>query len=121
MDACFVDEYDLAGFAGGAVERNLMLPSKDIAAGDILIGLPSSGFHSNGFSLIRKIVDDKLQLDYNSPCPWNGSLSLASALLIPTQIYVKPLLPAIQAGIIKGLSHITGGGFTENLPRMLPS
>lgn len=97
-----------------------MLPRSDIQIGDILIGLPSSGLHSNGFSLVRKIIDDKLELDYNYPCPWDPSQTLSRALLVPTRIYVKELLPLLAMGLVKGLSHITGGGFTENIPRMLP-
>lgn len=113
-------DYDLAGFAVGAVERSLILPRSDISIGDILIGLPSSGIHSNGFSLVRKIVSVS-GLKYSSPCPWDPSITLGAALLEPTKIYVKALLPAIRKGLLKGLSHITGGGFLENIPRVLPS
>jgi len=104
----------------GAVERHLMLPRKDIQVGDLLIGVPSSGLHSNGFSLVRKIIDEKLNLDYNSPCPWDESQTIGRALLTPTRIYVKELQPLLAQGLIKAMSHITGGGFTENIPRMLP-
>ncbi|PBL00486.1 aminoimidazole ribonucleotide synthetase [Armillaria gallica] len=112
-------DYDLAGFAVGAVERNLVLPQTDISAGDVLLGIASSGPHSNGFSLIRKIVSVS-GLTYSSPCPWDPQLTLGRALSEPTRIYVKQLLPAAQAGLIKGMSHITGGGFIENIPRVLP-
>ena len=118
-------DYDLAGFAVGAVERGEILPRPDIIAGDALIGLPSSGVHSNGFSLVRKLVANA-GLEWDAPTPWDQSRSLAASLLEPTRIYVKPLLAAIEAtggasdGAIKALSHITGGGLSENLPRVLP-
>ncbi|KIP12546.1 hypothetical protein PHLGIDRAFT_81797 [Phlebiopsis gigantea 11061_1 CR5-6] len=112
-------DYDLAGFAVGAVERSLILPQPSIAPGDVLLGLASSGLHSNGFSLVRKVVGLS-GLTYSSPCPWNPATSLGQELLRPTKIYIKQLLPLIQAGLIKGMSHITGGGFTENIPRVLP-
>ncbi|THH33489.1 hypothetical protein EUX98_g684 [Antrodiella citrinella] len=112
-------DYDLAGFSVGAVERHLILPQPNIKPGDILLGLPSSGAHSNGFSLIRKIVSVS-GLTYDSPCPWSPSETLGRTLLEPTKIYIKDLLPAVQAGLIKGMANITGGGFTENVPRMLP-
>lgn len=112
-------DYDLAGFAVGAVERTLLLPQPTISPGDILLGVASSGLHSNGYSLVRKIVS-RSGLTYTSPCPWDPSKTLGSVLLEPTRIYVKQLLPAAQAGLIKGMSHITGGGFTENVPRVLP-
>jgi phosphoribosylamine--glycine ligase/phosphoribosylformylglycinamidine cyclo-ligase len=114
-----LDDYDLAGFAVGAVERNLILPRPDIAPGDILLGLSASGPHSNGFSLIRKIISIS-GLSYSSPCPWDNGVTLGRALLEPTRIYVKQVLPAVHAGLLKGMSHITGGGFTENVPRVLP-
>lgn len=112
-------DYDLAGFAVGAVERNLILPRPDIVPGDILLGLSSSGPHSNGFSLIRKVISIA-GLSYQSPCPWDDKLTLGRALLEPTRIYIKQVLPAVHAGLLKGMSHITGGGFTENIPRVLP-
>jgi phosphoribosylformylglycinamidine cyclo-ligase len=113
-------DYDLAGFAVGAVERGEILPRPDIAPGDAVLGLTSSGAHSNGYSLIRKIVE-KSGLSYASPAPFEPSKSLGEALLEPTRIYVKPLLNVIRAtGGIKGLAHITGGGLTENKPRILP-
>ena len=110
----------MAGFAVGAAERSLILPRQDISVGDVVLGLPSSGVHSNGFSLVRKIVSAS-GLKYSSPCPWDPSAKLGAALLEPTKIYVKALLPAIRKGLLKGLSHITGGGFLENIPRVLPS
>jgi phosphoribosylamine--glycine ligase/phosphoribosylformylglycinamidine cyclo-ligase len=113
------DDYDLAGFAVGAVERHLILPRPDITVGDILLGVSSSGVHSNGFSLIRKIVSIS-GLSYSSPCPWDEQTTLGRALLEPTRIYVKQILPAVHAGLLKGMSHITGGGFIENIPRVLP-
>nr|VWO94286.1 ATP-grasp domain-containing protein [Ganoderma boninense] len=113
------DDYDLAGFAVGAVERHLILPQPTVAPGDILLGLPSSGLHSNGFSLVRKVVA-LAGLSYGDPCPWDASITLGRALLEPTRIYVKSVLPAAQAGLLKGMSHITGGGFVENIPRILP-
>ncbi|CAG8531841.1 4930_t:CDS:10 [Racocetra fulgida] len=113
-------EYDLAGFAVGAVERGNILPRKsDINVGDILIGIPSSGIHSNGFSLVRKIID-KYNLGYESLCPWNSKLTLGEDLLTPTKIYVKQLLPLIKKGLVKAMAHITGGGFVDNIPRVLP-
>lgn len=113
-------DYDLAGFAVGAAERSMILPRPDISIGDVLLGLPSSGLHSNGFSLVRKIVSLS-GLKYSSPCPWDQSITLGTALLEPTKIYAKTLLPAIRKGLLKGLSHITGGGFLENIPRVLPN
>lgn len=121
MPGMYVDgDYDLAGFSVGAVERHAVLPRKDIRAGDIVLGLPSSGPHSNGYSLIRKIVEVS-GLGYDAPAPFAADKTLGEALLMPTEIYVKPLLAALRASAaIKGLAHITGGGFTENLPRVTP-
>ena len=120
-------DYDLAGFAIGAAERGEILPRADIAAGDALIGLPSSGVHSNGYSLVRRLVAEE-ELTWDAPAPFASGQSAAEALLVPTRIYVKPVLAAIRAtggggadGAIKGLSHITGGGVAENLPRVLPA
>ena len=113
-------DYDLAGFAVGAVERDHILPRTDIGAGDIILGLASSGPHSNGYSLIRKLVAMS-GLAYSFPAPFTPDMSLGEALLVPTRIYVKPLLAAMRAsGGIKALAHITGGGFLENIPRVLP-
>lgn len=110
----------MAGFAVGAVERELVLPQPTIAPGDVLLGIASSGVHSNGFSLVRKIVTAH-GFTYASEVPYAPGTTLGDALLTPTTIYVKQLLPAIRQGLIKGLSHITGGGFTENIPRVLPA
>jgi phosphoribosylformylglycinamidine cyclo-ligase len=112
------DDYDLAGFAVGAVERDAVLDGRDVQAGDIVLGLTSTGLHSNGFSLVRKIVDD-LELDYNAPAPFDND-PLGTALLTPTKIYVRSCLAAHKAGLIKGLAHITGGGLLDNIPRILP-
>jgi phosphoribosylformylglycinamidine cyclo-ligase len=112
-------DYDVAGFAVGAVERKKILPSK-VGPGDVILGLASSGPHSNGYSLIRKIVANSgLLLD--GPAPFTSGRSLAHALLEPTRIYVKAVLKAIKATSgVKALAHITGGGFIENIPRVLP-
>jgi phosphoribosylformylglycinamidine cyclo-ligase len=117
-------DYDLAGFAVGAVERGEILPRADISIGDVLIGLPSSGVHSNGYSLVRKLIE-RAGKTWDSP--FTKSLTFADVLIEPTRIYVKPLLAAIRAtggsgpkGAIKALSHITGGGLAENLPRIMP-
>ena len=112
--------YDLAGFCVGAVEREQMLPrTNDITEGDVLLALPSSGFHSNGYSLVRKLVDHA-GLSYNDACPWNKDQTLGEALLVPTQIYVEALKEVLMQNLCKALCHITGGGLTENLPRILP-
>ena len=113
------EDFDLAGFVVGAVERDAILPRHaDMKAGDVLIGLPSSGPHSNGYSLVRKVVSLS-GLSWDAPSPF-GEGQLADALLEPTRLYIRQTLPLIRAGLVKGLSHITGGGLTENLPRMLP-
>ncbi|MBU6371629.1 MAG: phosphoribosylformylglycinamidine cyclo-ligase [Alphaproteobacteria bacterium] len=113
-------DYDLAGFAIGAAERGTLLPRRDaMRAGDVLIGLSSSGPHSNGYSLVRKVVE-RSGLAWDAPAPFAPGQTLAGALLAPTRIYVKSVLPLIRAGLIKGLAHITGGGLTENTPRALP-
>jgi phosphoribosylformylglycinamidine cyclo-ligase len=114
-------DYDLAGFCVGAAERGTLLPRPDIAPGDVLLGLPSSGVHSNGFSLVRRIVELS-GLGWDAPAPFAPGQSLGAALLKPTRIYVKPILAALKAtGGIKGLVHITGGGFPDNIPRVLPA
>ena len=114
------EDYDLAGFAVGAAERGTLLPSGDIGAGDVLLGLASSGIHSNGFSLVRRIVETA-GLSWDAPAPFDAEKPLAEALLNPTRIYVRPVLQAIrETSAIKGLVHITGGGFPENIPRVLP-
>jgi phosphoribosylformylglycinamidine cyclo-ligase len=114
------DDYDLAGFAVGAVERNAILPRKDIAEGDVILGLPSSGVHSNGYSLVRRIVE-KSGLKWGAPAPFDSKRSLGDAILTPTRLYVKSCLAAIrETNAVKGLAHITGGGFPDNIPRVLP-
>ena len=114
------NDYDLAGFAVGAAERHALLPRKDIAAGDTLVAIASSGVHSNGYSLVRKIVELS-GLPWDAPAPFVEGKTLAEALLEPTRIYVKPLLAALRDGLgIKALAHITGGGFIDNIPRVLP-
>jgi len=113
-------DYDLAGFAVGAAERGTLLPREDVAAGDVLVAIASSGVHSNGYSLVRKIVELS-GIDWYLPAPFEHGKTLSEALLTPTRIYVKPLLSALKAGIgIKALAHITGGGFIDNIPRVLP-
>jgi phosphoribosylformylglycinamidine cyclo-ligase len=109
-------EYDLAGFCVGAVERSDLLP-RSVEAGDVLIALPSSGPHSNGYSLIRKIAKDA-GVAYADPAPFNPGMSLGEALLAPTRIYVKRLLPLLKDEDVRGFAHITGGGLTDNVPRM---
>ena len=110
-------DFDLAGFAVGAMERGADLP-KDVGEGDVLLGLGSSGVHSNGYSLVRKLVEIS-GLGWEAECPWQAG-TLGAALLAPTRLYVKPALAAIRAGGVHGLAHITGGGLSENLPRVLP-
>ncbi len=112
-------DYDLAGFAVGAMERGEGLDGSAIAAGDIVLGLASSGLHSNGFSLVRRVVED-LGLSLDEPAPFDPSQSLGAALLTPTRIYVSSTLAAARQTCVKGLAHITGGGLPENLPRVLP-
>jgi phosphoribosylformylglycinamidine cyclo-ligase len=113
-------DYDLAGFAVGAAERKKILPRADVKAGDVILGLASSGPHSNGYSLIRRIVD-RSGLTLTDDAPFAKGKSVGQALLTPTRIYVKSLLKAIRTGkALKALAHITGGGFTENIPRVLP-
>ncbi|WP_417725007.1 phosphoribosylformylglycinamidine cyclo-ligase [Salipiger sp.] len=110
-------DFDLAGFAVGAMERGQDLP-RDVAVGDVLIGLASDGVHSNGYSLVRKLVEVS-GLGWDAPCPWAEG-SLGEVLLTPTRLYVKQALAAVRAGGVHALAHITGGGLTENLPRVLP-
>ncbi|MEC9347643.1 MAG: phosphoribosylformylglycinamidine cyclo-ligase [Pseudomonadota bacterium] len=112
-------DYDLAGFSVGAVERDRLLPRGDVVAGDVVLGITSSGVHSNGFSLVRRIVE-KSGADLGAAAPFDSNLSLGEALLTPTRIYVKPLLSALKLGPVKALAHITGGGLIENIPRVLP-
>jgi len=113
-------DYDLAGFAVGAAERGDLLPRANVSAGDLVFGLRSSGVHSNGYSLVRKIVE-RAGLKWDAPAPFSDGKTLAQALLEPTRIYVKPMLQALrQTTAIKALAHITGGGYPENVPRVLP-
>ena len=115
------DDYDLAGFAVGAAERGQLLPTGDICEGDVLLGLASSGLHSNGFSLVRRVVE-RAGAGFDKAAPFDRNRTLGEALLEPTRIYVKPLLEAIRATHgIKALAHITGGGFPENIPRVMPA
>ncbi len=110
-------DFDLAGFAVGAMERGADLPA-GVQAGDVLLGLASDGVHSNGYSLVRKLVEIS-GLDWDADCPWEDG-TLGAALLAPTRLYVKQALAAVRAGGVHALAHITGGGLTENLPRVLP-
>jgi phosphoribosylformylglycinamidine cyclo-ligase len=112
-------DYDLAGFCVGAVERGELLDGGRIAAGDAIIGIASSGVHSNGFSLVRRIIEDR-GWDLSAGAPFNPGITLGEALLEPTRIYVRPLVPLVREGLIRGLAHITGGGLVENVPRVLP-
>ena len=111
------DEYDLAGFAVGVVDRAKVLDNSAVKAGDAVIALPSSGVHSNGFSLVRKIFEGR---DMTAPVAELGGKSLGETLLTPTKIYVKPMLALFEAVRVKAVSHITGGGFYENIPRSIP-
>jgi phosphoribosylformylglycinamidine cyclo-ligase len=112
-------DYDLAGFCVGAVERDKVLTGAAIAPGDVILGIASSGVHSNGFSLVRRIIHDR-QWRLEGPSPSDPERSLGEVLLEPTRIYIRSLLPLVQGGRIKGLAHITGGGLLENIPRVLP-
>ncbi len=114
-----VDEYDLAGFAVGVVDKDKVLNNKTIKEGDVIIALPSSGVHSNGFSLVRKVFDVE-NADIKSPCAELGGKSIGETLLTPTKIYVKPMLALFEQVTVKAVSHITGGGFYENIPRSIP-
>lgn len=110
-------DYDLAGFAVGAVERDRLLCGSEVQPGDLLLGLASSGAHSNGYSLIRRLVEG---MDLAAPAPFDPSVALLDALLVPTRLYVAALLPLLKAGEVRALAHITGGGLLENVPRVLP-
>jgi phosphoribosylformylglycinamidine cyclo-ligase len=114
------DDYDLAGFAVGAVERDSVLTGEGANVGDLVLGLQSSGLHSNGFSLVRRLVTE-CGLRYDQPAPFAPSLTLGEALLTPTRIYVRSCLDAVAGGGVKALAHITGGGLVENIPRVLPA
>ncbi|WP_448188490.1 phosphoribosylformylglycinamidine cyclo-ligase [Azospirillum sp. sgz301742] len=113
-------DYDLAGFSVGAVERDQALTGAGVQAGDVVLGLASSGVHSNGFSLVRRLVEQS-GLSYADKAPWDSATSLGEALLTPTRIYVKSTLAAVRAGTVRALAHITGGGLIENIPRVLPA
>ncbi len=113
------DEYDLAGFSVGAVDKDRILRNENVAEGDVIIALASSGVHSNGFSLVRKVFDVENE-DIKTPCPELGGMSIGETLLTPTKIYVKPVLALLEEVQVKAISHITGGGFYENIPRSIP-
>ena len=115
--------YDINGTASGAIAKGKeLLPHKAaMKPGDVLLGLASSGCHSNGFSLIRKIVQERAGLSYDDVSPWSAGETVGESLLTPTRIYVKSVLAATEKDLIKGMAHITGGGLTENVPRMLPN
>ena len=113
------DEYDLAGYATGIVDKPRILDNRTMAPGDVIIALPSSGVHSNGFSLVRKVFDVE-HTDLAAPVAELGGRSLGETLLTPTKIYVKPVLALLKEVPVKGISHITGGGFYENIPRSIP-
>ncbi len=114
-----IDEYDLAGFSVGVVDKSKVLDNSKIEEGDVIIALPSSGVHSNGFSLVRKVFDVE-NSDIKKPCEELGGKSIGETLLTPTKIYVKPMLALFDAVTVKAVSHITGGGFYENIPRSIP-
>ena len=114
-----VDEYDLAGYCTGIVDKARIVDNKTMRAGDVVIALPSRGVHSNGFSLVRKVFDVE-NADLKTPLPDLGNKSLGETLLTPTKIYVKPVLALLEKVKVKGISHITGGGFYENIPRSIP-
>ncbi len=114
-----IDEYDLAGFSVGVVDKSKVLDNSKIEEGDVIIALPSSGVHSNGFSLVRKVFDIE-NADIKSPVASLGGKSVLETLLTPTKIYVKPMLALFEKVTVKAVSHITGGGFYENIPRSLP-
>lgn len=113
------DEYDLAGFAVGVVDKSKVLKKETVAEGDVIIGLPSSGVHSNGFSLVRKVLDVENE-DIKTPLPELDGKSIGETLLTPTKIYVKPMVKLFEEVTVKSVAHITGGGFYENIPRSLP-
>ena len=114
-----VDEYDLAGYSTGVVDKSKIIDNKTMKVGDIIIALPSSGVHSNGFSLVRKVFDVE-NSDIKSPVAELGGKSIGETLLTPTRIYVKPVLALLEEVKVRGISHITGGGFYENIPRSIP-
>ena len=113
------DEYDLAGYSTGIVDRKKIIDNQTMKAGDVILALPSTGVHSNGFSLVRKVFDVE-NADLKAPVPELGGKSLGETLLTPTRIYVKPILALLEQVAVRGISHITGGGFYENIPRSIP-
>ncbi len=113
------DEYDLAGFSVGAVDKDKIIDNRRMKAGDVIIALPSSGVHSNGFSLVRRVFDVENR-DIRTPLESLGGSSIGETLLTPTKIYVKPVLRLLESADVRGISHITGGGFYENIPRSIP-
>ena len=113
------EEYDLAGFAVGIVDKKKLLDNSTVTEGDVILALPSSGVHSNGFSLVRKVFDVE-SADLTAPCEELGGASIGETLLTPTRIYVKPMLALMEEVTVKAVSHITGGGFYENIPRSIP-
>jgi len=115
-----MDDYDIAGFAVGVVERDQLITGETIKPGDVILGIASDGIHSNGYSLVRKIIKD-VDAEYDAPAPFMLDVPLGEALLAPTKIYAKQLLPLIKEKKLKGLAHITGGGVTDNIPRVLPN
>ncbi|MEO5372998.1 MAG: phosphoribosylformylglycinamidine cyclo-ligase [Alphaproteobacteria bacterium] len=120
MPGMYADgDYDLAGFAVGAAERGRLLTGESVAPGDVVLGLLSSGIHSNGYSLVRRIVADR-GLSWDDPAPFDPTRRLGEALLEPTRIYVRGCLALVRAGLVKALAHITGGGLVENIPRVIP-
>ncbi len=114
-----IDEYDLAGFSVGVVDKDKIIDNKTMREGDVIIALPSSGVHSNGFSLVRKVLDVE-NSDIKTPLDALGGKSIGETLLTPTKIYVKPVMELLKSVRVKGISHITGGGFYENIPRSVP-
>ena len=110
----------MAGFAVGLVERSEVLPRNNLAIGDCVLGLASSGIHSNGFSLVRHLIERE-KLDYNQPCPFEPDRTLGQVLLTATRIYVRSCLPLCRQALVKAMAHITGGGLIENIPRVIPS
>ena len=113
-------EYDIAGFTVGVVEKSQLIDGSKVRAGDVLVGVASSGVHSNGFSLVRKALFEQAGYTVDTMLPELGGAKLGDVLLTPTKIYVKTLKPLFKAGVVKGVAHITGGGFIENIPRMIP-
>jgi len=114
-------EYDVAGFIVGSVARDRLIDGKRIRPGDVLIGMPSSGLHTNGYSLARRIAFERAGLTVRSGVPWDADLTIGEALLTPHRSYLATVRPLLASGAIKGMAHITGGGITENLPRVLPA